>query len=151
MISERTVKKRYQYIKNKAIHAFQIKDYERSLRYIKYACSYLYEFNFDFLDLELEELGRKIAQQYYTSYCVTEDKILFYEFSPMDVRGLAYIYLKALVDSGRKFIWVTYKSYNTYEQKRLIQLVERCANGKIVVLNDTNGSIKLIKEWYSII
>ena len=90
-----------------------LQKYEEALAKITTLANSLYESNQYYVDDDLENALFNIQKQLQKKYDFEEIKdvntktVLFYDGFGLDSRGLAYIYLKALVNLGYKVIYMT--------------------------------------------
>lgn len=153
MVDKNSVKKRYDIIKMRMEKCFAENLNELGFQYAKLACQYMYSNNYIYSDYSLERRVNSVVKNFFKSSnngC-KNNRLLFYQFAPRDLRGLAYIYLNALVKSNIEFVWVTYKSYKTENQKGLIALISACEHAMLRILDDTNGAVNLINEWNNLL
>lgn len=126
-------------------------NYEAALIAIRCCASILYESNIYYMDpeleLELDELSHKIINS--TLKELDNETVLFYDGFGLDNRGLAYIYLDALL-KVKNVVYVTY-----YEKKENIKKLEKLvlnSGGKIyflpsdTTLNSINELNRIILE-----
>ena len=140
-------------IKNIAYNAYKRGDYESSLGVISAAAAYMYEINMIYNDSELEKLVEMITKKY-INYANIDDKfeiknILFYDEFGYENRGIASIYIKAMINKGYRVIYVT-RSYRRNKISKIEKIVNQ--NGKIVFLerdsykNEVEKLVKIIIE-----
>ena len=98
MVEKEVIDKRFNRLKKIAAKYYQNNNCEKSFQCIKIATKYMYENNTLFTDYDLEFLANNMAKKYKCSNFKRTDTLLFYQLYPMDVRGLAYIYINALVN-----------------------------------------------------
>lgn len=100
-------------MKRIAVRFCQQEEWEKALRTIFYACGLMYTMNQKLVDLELEELVHQIAKENLQDINRNpgdEKTVIFYDgFGNID-RGLAYIYLEALLELEYHVIYVTCSS-----------------------------------------
>lgn len=99
-------------LKYKALQSVKRKDYELAFQLIDCITSIEYLYNQSYVDNELEELLISIAKEIIgtqpTRKILPEPKnVLFYDGFGFDTRGLALIYLRALVKNGYHVVYLT--------------------------------------------
>ncbi len=110
-LEKETVLKDYTALKKIAHLYIKHKKYEKALRTLFAACGVMYTCNQIYCDDEIEEYVKQIAGE----VCQAPEKyapgkkVMFYDGFGNDRRGLAVIYLKALLDAGYDIIYVTYE------------------------------------------
>lgn len=104
-------------LKRRAIKAKCKKQYEKVMAYVEMASHINYEYNQKYTDEDLEKLSTYIANYLKISYqskleqYEKDDKtVLFYDGFGFDMRGVASIYLSALLKNGYHVVYVTSKS-----------------------------------------
>lgn len=124
--------------------------YEEALSKIANMANMLYESNQYYVDNDLENALFNIQKQLQKKYDFEEIKdvntktVLFYDGFGLDSRGLAYIYLKALVNLGYKVIYVTIPNAQG-NIPRITKLIED-AGGEIVFCRTDSYTL-----WYQYI
>ena len=87
------------------------KDYRILLPSLNSICKLKYHYNQQYVDLDVENAILQLAQQikFGNMEQNTGDQniIIFYDSFGLDTRGLACIYLKALVKTGKKVVYIT--------------------------------------------
>lgn len=104
-------------LKKIAKQAIECQYYEKALAAISASADILYGHNQIYTDEELEQDLLQIAEKMFpnesisgskTNYTITNrQNVLFYDGFGLDTRGLALIFLKALVENGYHVIYVT--------------------------------------------
>lgn len=104
----------HQYEKCVAIikNSLEKKEFEKALAAISVCADLLYQWNQKYSDEFLEHSIEIIAKETKTATIdtlsnVDKDIVLFYDNFGLDTRGLALIYIKALVNTGKKIIYLT--------------------------------------------
>lgn len=124
--------------------------YEEALSKIANMANMLYESNQYYVDNDLENALLNIQKQLQKKYDFEEIKdvnnktVLFYDGFGLDSRGLAYIYLKALVNLGYKVIYMTISNAQG-NISRITKLIED-AGGEIVFCRTDSYTL-----WYQYI
>ena len=124
--------------------------YEEALSKIANMANMLYESNQYYVDDDLENALLNIQKQLQKKYDFEEIKdvntktVLFYDGFGLDSRGLAYIYIKALVNLGYKVIYVTIPNAQG-NIPRITKLIEN-AGGEIVFCRTDSYTL-----WYQYI
>lgn len=127
-----------------------LQKYEEALAKITTLANSLYESNQYYVDDDLENALLNIQKQLQKKYDFEEIKdvndktVLFYDGFGLDSRGLAYIYLKALVNLGYKVIYVTIPNAQG-NIPRITKLLEN-AGGEIVFCRTDSYTL-----WYQYI
>lgn len=88
--------------------AYDSQDYEKAICCSKFLCSFYYQYDYKYHDEKIEILARKSAR-----CCIGEcnikkpnkNKVLFYDKFGLNNRGIANIYIKALIKLGYEVIW----------------------------------------------
>lgn len=153
MIEEDKVMKNYNFLKKRAYQKMSRGKVGDALFLYKTACNYMYHYNILFLDDEIEN---NVKQGIKTILPMNEtetdkNKILFYQYIPKNERGLARIYLEALIHIRKEFAWITYKSYKTEKEDILLNIVHSCERARIYYVDDTQGAVKLLRDINKII
>ena len=121
--------------------------YEEALSKIANMANMLYESNQYYVDNDSENALLNIQRQLQKKYDFEEIKdvntktVLFYDGFGLDSRGLAYIYLKALVNLGYKVIYMTISNAQG-NIPRITKLIED-AGGEIVFCRTDSYTL-----WY---
>jgi len=91
--------------------AYQKGDLFKTICYLRYLTNFYYMINYKLTDDELEEIISGVADQLlgetFLENC-DERTVLFYDNFGLLTRGLANIYVKALVNCGFHVVWVLY-------------------------------------------
>lgn len=127
-----------------------LQKYEEALAKITTLANSLYESNQYYVDNDLENALLNIQKQLQKKYDFGEIKevndktVLFYDGFGLDSRGLAYIYIKALVNLGYKIIYMTIPNAQG-NIPRITKLIEE-AGGEIVFCRTDSYTL-----WYQYI
>lgn len=127
-----------------------LQKYEEALANITTLANSLYESNQYYVDNDLENALLNIQKQLQKKYDFGEIKevndktVLFYDGFGLDSRGLAYIYIKALVNLGYKIIYMTIPNAQG-NIPRITKLIEE-AGGEIVFCRTDSYTL-----WYQYI
>ena len=127
-----------------------LQKYEEALANITTLANSLYESNQYYVDNDLENALLNIQKQLQKKYDFGEIKevndktVLFYDGFGLDSRGLAYIYIKALVNLGYKIIYMTIPNAQG-NIPRITKLIEE-AGGEIVFCRTNSYTL-----WYQYI
>lgn len=127
-----------------------LQKYEEALAKITTLANSLYESNQYYVDNDLENALFNIQKQLQKKYDFEEIKdvntktVLFYDGFGLDSRGLAYVYLKALVNLGYKVIYVTIPNARG-NIPRITKMIEH-ADGEIVFCRTDSYTL-----WYQYI
>lgn len=122
-------------VKDIAYNAYKSKEYETSLGVISAAAAYMYKLNLVYNDDDLEKLVEMIADEYID--CNVKNSkfeiknVLFYDEFGYENRGIASIYVKALINMGYRVIYVT-RSYRRGKVNKIENIVNK--NGKVVFI-----------------
>ena len=115
--------------------AWGIKNYEKTIAYLKFLSSIFYEINYKLTDERLEDLTKGLAQLLIKEvkvYPESDKTILFYDGFGLKNRGLAGIYIKALSTLGYKTFWLIYEGSEIASWKK--EIIESANNIEIYVL-----------------
>lgn len=139
MINSNKVVKDYNKLKIIAKRYEQKKKYEYALRCIKLAGNLMYNLNFFYYDDDLEQMvtdiGARLIDVSQGKQEKVKEKILFYDGFGLDQRGLAQIYIKALVTIGLPIVYVIpQKQYNEIPEIKKILLQNN--DNKIETVNE---------------
>lgn len=93
--------------------AYEQKDYEKAVCCAKFLCSFYYEFDYKYADTQMEFYARECALA-----CVgdirlkntNKRKAVFYDRFALYSRGLANIYVKALLALGYEVVWCLFEA-----------------------------------------
>ena len=135
MIKKKQIMKDYNKLKKIANRYIEKKRYDKALGTIQVLGNYMYNINLFYTDEEVEKMIKRIASDVVDVKSISNQKkrMLFYDGFGLDTRGLALIYLKALVSCGYEILYVT------LEKKELnIPLIEK-------TIKEGNGEIKVIQ------
>lgn len=91
--------------------AFQKGDILKTICYIKYLSNFCYLINYKLADDRLEEITKEISLKYLGNTVIDnsqERKIVFYDNFGLANRGLANIYVNALIKMGYQVVWILY-------------------------------------------
>lgn len=148
------IKEKYNlFIKDNKKHIRQLlllHKYEEALSKIANMANMLYESNQYYVDNDLENALLNIQKQLQKKCDFEEIKdvntktVLFYDGFGLDSRGLAYIYLKALVNLGYKVIYMTISNAQG-NIPRITKMIEH-AGGEIVFCRTDSYTL-----WYQYI
>lgn len=125
-------------------------NYNNVLHLIESCANYLYTTNLRYMDCELEDYINRIAnligrREWKPKY---ENTVVFYDNFGFDMRGLAKIYISALLDNYR----VVYVSRKKFENR--IPTIKRLLlenSGELIFIDDYNEDyISMIKEMNNI-
>lgn len=87
------------------------KDYRILLPSLNSICRLKYHYNQQYVDFDVENAVLQLAQQIQfdneEQNTGDQNTIIFYDSFGLDTRGLACIYLKALVKTGKKIVYIT--------------------------------------------
>lgn len=111
-IIDNLYKKEFKNSENELKKAYEERDILKTLSYLKYLSSFYYKINYKLTDDLLEDITYKISMDFLEeTYIYNCDKsiVLFYDGFGLAFRGLANIYLKALLDLGYKIVYVLYE------------------------------------------
>ena len=100
----------YKKIKCKASSLYQNNRYEESLKYIVAATRWAYNFNFKYVDLELETLLKNIANKSISEIKINSkatNRYLLLETHGIDNRGLTQQYLRALMNMNVEILFIS--------------------------------------------
>lgn len=101
-------------MRNRATKLVRKKDYQNALLVITCMADVLYQYNQEYVDLDLESKLSEIQQALDDRETMEtgdfprnkKDKIVFYDGFGLDVRGLAFIYLKALTQTEYQIVYI---------------------------------------------
>ena len=94
-------------------YACRQKEYEKAVCCTKFLCSFYYEFNYKFQDMQLESYIRICATAYVGEIMIENTdkmKVLFYDGFALYNRGLANIYINALLSLGYQVVWCLFET-----------------------------------------
>lgn len=104
-------KKIYNVCKRTAFSYFQEQKYESTLSIISVAATFMYKVNMIYVDKDFENIIRESANRYISFdrsvLQVKEKTVAFYDEFGLEHRGLALIYLEALLSKGYHIIYFT--------------------------------------------
>lgn len=90
-------------------NAFQKRDINKTISYLRYLTNFLYESNYKFTDDFLEDVTQDISKELLGETIIRQSNkktVLFYDGFGLICRGLADIYVKALAELGYEVIYV---------------------------------------------
>lgn len=130
-------------------------DYERALAAVSAGSTLLYLWNQKYTDDFLEKAEVEISKRTYSEDFnflkkASKDTVLFYDNFGLDTRGLALIYLKALVSTGKKLIYVT-TSGGEGKQPEIDQVLNSTTNTEKVYFSKNSSYSKKVYELQKII
>lgn len=133
-------------IKSEIIIQIEKKNYNMALFLISNCANILYSSNIYYYDADLEKSLYDISKSIIKNATYRQpnsDCILFYDGFGMDFRGLAQIYLKALCNTGKKIVYVTYRKFIN----RIPSLTEILSNGnsEIICMDEEKGADKILR------
>lgn len=136
--------------------ALEKNDYEKAMAGISVCSSLLYLWNQKYTDQFLEESIKIVADNTVTAGVVSLKKrkddgpILFYDNFGLDTRGLALIYIKALVATGRQIIYLT-TSKGENNQPEIDKALNASENAVKLYFNKYDSYKKKLKELQQVI
>lgn len=108
---KKRLKKIYNVCKRTAFSYFQDQKYESALSIISVAATFMYKVNMIYVDKDFEHVIRESANRYISfdksALQVKEKTVAFYDEFGLEYRGLALIYLEALLSKGYRIIYFT--------------------------------------------
>jgi len=147
-----------QNLKHIALLSSKAARYNRTISAYRAYAALAYSYNQYYADSEIEDglllLSQCLIRDKQTTVDILCNKVqskrvvLFYYAFGLDVRGLAYIYLKALCECGYRVIYVTIAS-SRKSQPVIMEMLSIFDNVEIVYLSVLNG-VKRIQELASI-
>lgn len=150
MIDKNNVIKIYSKFIECGVNSLNDNQINKCLSCCKAAAQYMYNYNAIYSDDNIEntilEACRRIIPHPQNYEHINEGPLLFYSYAPQNGRGLAHIYLDALVAMGMPFYWLTFKSYNTLYENDLIRCIENSNNGVFKEIDDTKSPVSLVEQ-----
>lgn len=150
VIADEKIEKDFEKFKRKAEYMLRNEKYDQALTYIELAAYIMYHTSIKHVDRDLEHMLWQIGTQIMSVSCEkgkkSKDKILFYDGFGYNLRGLACIYIKALVAAG---IEVLYLSNNNKQEDLLEELLKNPQN-EVMYFNDESHIEKMEKIAYCI-
>lgn len=136
-------------LKNNVISAYEKGDYEKSLCAIDLYGMFMYTLNQKYVDFEIEDIlysisnkinieDKKVHWQYEGQY----EYIIFFDSFGLDLRGLALIYVKALVANNYNVIYIT-KKKSKNNISNILRELERNKDNKVFYF----GNGEIIQEY----
>ncbi len=132
----REIEKAVLEIKDEIAKEFKKQNYENVLSFVSLCANVLYQTNFCYFDEDLETIIKKSADiliKVPDEYTGKDDVVLFWDGFGFNTRGLAQIYIRALVEQKR-VIYITYE-----ERKNDIPDI-------LNVINENRGCYQFIKR-----
>lgn len=102
--------------------AFEDGDYEKAICCSKFICSLYYEYDYKYYDEQMEEIAIRTAEACIGNTIIDRSdtkKVFFYDKFGLIDRGLANIYVDALLDLGYEVIWCMFE--NGQQVKQIIE------------------------------
>lgn len=136
MLKKGDVQKDYKKLKNKAKRYVEQGEYENALKYIELAAYIMYPVSLIHADYEFENMLKCIGEYLGRNHIYKiEDKcvprVLFYDGFGYNLRGLACIYIQALVSAGVEILYLS----NRNQQEELMQELMRNPKNKVGYLD----------------
>ena len=134
---------------NISSRALKYKDYETALEAISSSAMFQYMYNQTYIDTSSENNLLKIANSFNVPNMHSNDRnaILFYDGFGLDNRGLALVYIKALINLGFHIIYVTLSDSGD-DQPTLLDILKQ-ADAKIYIQKNCftqNEKIEYLNE-----
>lgn len=109
------------------------------------AGKYLYTFNLEFFDDNLEKYIRALADNVVKAddNYVCDDSVVFFDSLGLSNRGLSKIYIKALLKLGMSLKYVTY-SEHYLENSEIRDLIKKTNNTEVFYINRCYSSINVL-------
>lgn len=134
MINEKKIQYDYNKLKKIARVYMEKRDFEKSLKAIELLGNMMYNINLFYTDDEIESIISTISavvnEKNY--FLANEKRVLFYDGFGLDTRGLALIYIKALVNLGYEVVYVTFEKSS--DIPNIKACLEQGNNNKIELL-----------------
>ena len=127
--SEKNVGRIIEKLEKLSLRTLQQKKYEKTLECMSAKARIQYIYNQEYADFLIETKLLEYAKC--TQLCINhvkdDSKVMFYDGFGMDVRGLAYIYLNAIIKLGYHIIYVT-EACSRDKQPEIMKMLEneRC-------------------------
>lgn len=113
MNKNNVVEKRISYLKRKITVAIDKKMYNEAILLISTVANILYKYNQEYMDIELEKqikyIGEKVKEPIITKQKGNKGiskRVIFYDGFGLDIRGLALIYIRALLAEGYRVCYL---------------------------------------------
>lgn len=141
----------YRKMEQKLDNYFLKERYDDAVNLIEFMADTLYSNNITFSAPKLEKILKEIAHIKYNNKDVkwskNENKIIFYDYMAMDTRGVARIYLRALMEMGYEILYITYvgKISNRHTESEL-QAYEKAEIYKITARDPLEVSSRIINK-----
>lgn len=150
MLMERRIEKDSEKMKQIIMHYMSKNDLEGALKAITFFGRYMYALNQCYDDDDVEKIIYKIAHNIGTvekSFPKKEKSILFYDGFGLDNRGLALIYVRALVNLQFDIVYVTLDNRKDFIPG-ISKELKKNKNNKIIFISEKNiiRSIKTINS-----
>lgn len=141
MITNNTLERDYHTINALIEKAIAKNDYEQALSFVELSAHLQYQYNFrsSYYDAFLEHSMSTIASRLFDQELVQgkDEKILFFDYFAYDNRGLTQQYLRALIQLGKKVIFVYEHNNRYYGNIQIQKELNEYENAQVYYLEGT--------------
>jgi hypothetical protein len=118
----------YNKLKNRAIKAYELRNYDKCLKYIEISAYIAFRFSWIYKDDVLESLiigMSKLLLKPVENYMPSVNRYVFYDSFSYDNRGLTQQYIRTLISQGVDFMYITESSKrNNYSNQIFSEITE---------------------------
>lgn len=138
--------------KKKALNAFKKTQYEKSLNFIKISAQIANNFNWVYIDDDLEKRLNNISKALLKP-CIDykpldDNRIVFFDSFSWDNKGLTQQYLRAFMSIGIKFLYLTESSKTNINSKYIFEELKKYDKADIVEIPQNIKRTEQIKLIY---
>lgn len=108
--------------------------YDAALKYIELSAYWAYNFNFIYADKEVEDALKDMAETNLKLYSIDrmiENRYVFFDACGIDNRGLTQQYIRALMQLGYEFLYISNSSRNT----EILKEISSYDKGKLLLFD----------------
>ena len=137
MVKRNIILKDIEYLKTEIVKYIVNDQIESALQLIRCTATILYKSGIKYTDKDLENYIICIEQKLSVSVSIAKgynaNKVIFYDGYGLDLRGVAYIYVHALLESGYNIEYIIEEERYKYSPK-MIKLISKYPESKVICL-----------------